>query len=230
MAMRTRRTRRTWRRALELQRQVRSPLLPASARPLAVALLVACVALTVFLAGWYTHQTRAGWLDAAIDIRVQALLGGHPAVASLVRLGNPIPVTMMTALLVTACLATRRWRAAVLVAIAVSGAGALTELLLKPLVRRTFTGELSFPSGRATGVFALAVAFAILLVDPPGPRMPAYLRVLLALAALLAASIVAVATVGVHYHYATDTVGGAAVATTTVLLTALVVDRIPKRR
>ena len=220
-----------WRQTLErLQRPVRSALLPASARPVAVALLVACVALTVFLAGWYTHQTRAGWLDAAIDIRVQALLGGHPAVASLVRLGNPIPVTMMTALLVTACLATRRWRAAVLVAIAVSGAGALTELLLKPLVRRTFTGELSFPSGRATGVFALAVAFAILLVDPPGPRLPAYLRVLLALAALLAASIVAVATVGVHYHYATDTVGGAAVATATVLLTALVVDRIPKRR
>jgi undecaprenyl-diphosphatase len=163
-----------------------------------MALLVVCVALTVFLAEWYTHQTRAGWLDTAIDIRVQSLLGRHPAVASLVRLGGPIPVTTMTALLVIVCLATRRRRAAVLVVIAVSGAEAVTELLLKPLVRRTLAGELSFPSGHTTGVFALAVAFAILLVDPPRPRMPTYLRVLLALAALLAASIVAVAIVDMH--------------------------------
>jgi membrane-associated phospholipid phosphatase len=57
------------------------------------------------------------------------------------------------------------------------------------------------------------------------PRLPAALRLLLALAAVLAAGAVAVALVGLGIHYFTDTVGGAAVATAVVLATALILDR-----
>jgi membrane-associated phospholipid phosphatase len=190
-------------------------------------LLAACVALTALLGARYTHQIQAGRLDTAIDVRVQALLGGHPTMLSLVRLGDPVPMTAMTAALILACLVTRRWRGAVLVAVAVPGAVALTELLLKPFIHRTLAGQLSFPSGHATGVFTLAAAFAVLLVDPPRPRIPADLRAFTALGAFFAAAIVATAIVGVHSHYATDTVAGAAVGTAVVLLTALVLDRLP---
>jgi membrane-associated phospholipid phosphatase len=105
-----------------------------------------------------------------------------------------------------------------------------TEAVLKPVVHRTLTGEVSFPSGHATGVYAVAVAFAVLLVAPPHPRMPASLRMLLALTALSAASTVAVAIVAAQAHYATDTLGGAAVATAVVMLTALVLDTLAPKR
>jgi membrane-associated phospholipid phosphatase len=220
--------RRTWRRALEhLPRPVPRPLLPAAVRPLAAGLLAVCVAVTVLLGAWFRHHTRAGWLDTAVDVRVRAGLGGHLATLNLLAgLGDPVPVTVMTAALLLACLATRRWRGAVLVAVAVPAAAALTQLLLKPLIGRTLQGDLSFPSGTATGVFALAAAFAVLLAGPVRPRMPAALRLLLALAAVLAAGAVAVALVGLGVHYFTDTVGGAAVGTAVVLATALILDRL----
>jgi membrane-associated phospholipid phosphatase len=224
--------RRTWRRALEhLPRPVPRPLLPAAVRPLTAALLAACVAVTVLLGAWFRHHTRAGWLDTAVDVRVQASLGGHLATLNLLAgFGDPVPVTAMTAALLLVCLATRRWRGAVLVTVAVPAAAALTQLLLKPLIGRTLQGDLSFPSGTATGVFALAAAFAVLLAGPVRPRMPAALRLLLALAAFLAAGAVAVALVGLGIHYFTDTVGGAAVGTAVVLATALILDRLGPSR
>jgi membrane-associated phospholipid phosphatase len=170
-------------------------------------------------------------LDAAIDGRVRAVLGDHSTPLSLVvHLGDPHAVTLMAVALVLGCLATRRWRAAALVAMAVPAAAVLTKLLLQPLIHRTLTGGVSFPSGHATGVFALAVTFGVLLVNPPYPRVPARLRVVLALAALAVAGIVAVALVSLSFHYTTDTVGGAAVATAVVLLIALILDVFPAAR
>jgi undecaprenyl-diphosphatase len=207
------------------------PLLPAAIRPLAAALLAACVAVTVFLGARFSQYTRAGRLDTAVDARVQAVLGGHLVLLNrLAAAGDPIPVTAMTAALLLACLATRRRRGAVLVAVAVPVAAVLTELVLKPVIGRTLAGELSFPSGHATGVFAVAAAFAVLLVDPLQPRMPAPLRLLLVLAVLLAACAVAAALVGMRAHYFTDTVGGAGVGTAVVLATALILDWLAPSR
>ena len=200
-------------------------LLPAAIRPLAAALFAACVVVMVILGALVTHQTRAGWLDTAVEARVRASLGGEPGILNLlVRLGDPIPVTVMTTALVLACLATRRWRGAVLVAVAVPAAGAIAQFVLKPLIDRTSFGYLSFPSGRATSVFALAAAIAVLLADPPRRRMTPVLRLLLALTALLAAAAVAVAVVDEGIHYFTDAVGGAAVGIGVVLLTAFILD------
>ena len=209
------------------RRIVPRPLLPAALRPPAVALVTVCAAVTAILGVSFSHQTRAGWLDMAVDTRVQASLGGYRKMLGLLAgLGDPVPMAAMTAALVLACLVTRRWRGAVLAAVAVPAAGALTQFLLKPLAGRTLLGDLSFPSGHSTGVFALVTAFAVLLAGPARPRLPAAARMLLALTALLAAGAVAVALVGLHAHYFTDTVGGAAVGTAVVLMIALILDRL----
>jgi membrane-associated phospholipid phosphatase len=202
------------------------PLVPAAMRPLAAAVLAVCVAATVLLGAFVARQTRAEPLDAWFDTRIQAGLGGQRRVLNdLSGLGDLIPVAVLTAVLVLACLVTRRWRGAVLVAVAVPAAASITEFVLKPLIGRTLMGDLSFPSGNETRVFALAAALAVLLADPPRARIPAAARVLLALAALLVAGAAGVALVGLGHHYFTDTVGGAAVGVAVVLATAFILDR-----
>jgi membrane-associated phospholipid phosphatase len=200
-------------------------LLPASTRRPATTLVLACVAITTLLGIRYRDQTRAGRLDSAIDGRVRAALAEHPTPLNLVtHLGDPPFVTLLAAVLVAGCLGYRWWRGAALVAIAVPTAAVLTKLLLQPLIHRTLTGGVSYPSGHATGAFALAVACAVLLLNLP--RIPRRTRSLLTVAALLAAVAVAVALVALNFHYATDTIGGAALATAVVLSTALALDRI----
>lgn len=201
------------------------PLLTAAARPLAATVVVACLAVTALLGALVWHQTQAGWLDGSVDLRVRAAAGGHWRLLDFVVLfGRSAQVTVMAAVLTLACVAARRWRGAVLVAIAVPAAGALTEFLLKPLFGRLLSGQLSYPSGHTTGVIALAVTFAVLLADPSRPRLPAAVRLLLAALAFLAAGAVAVAVVALGLHYFTDTIGGAATGTAVVLLTALSID------
>ena len=183
--------------------------------------------MTAALGALFLHQAHAGWLDGAVDGRLRASLGSHQAVLGrVVGLGDPVPVTVITVVLLLACIAGRRWRGAVLLAVAVPAAAALTELLFKPLVGRTLSGGLSFPSGHATGMFALTAVIAVLLLGPQRPRLPAALRVALALCAYAAAVAVAVALVSLGLHYFTDTVGGAAVGTAVVLSAALILDRL----
>jgi membrane-associated phospholipid phosphatase len=202
-------------------------LVPAAMRSLAAAVLTVCAAVTALLGALFARQTQAGSFDAWADARIQAALAGQRRVLNdLSGLGDLRPVAAMTAALILVCLVTRRWRGAVLVAVAVPAAAGVTELVLKPLIGRTLTGDLSFPSGNETRVFALAAAFAVLLADPPRARIPAAVRLLLALAALLVAGTVGVAMVGLGHHYFTDAVGGAAVGVGMVLATTLILDRL----
>jgi membrane-associated phospholipid phosphatase len=146
----------------------------------------------------------------------------------VVHLGDPLTVTTLAGLLLLACLATRRWRGAALVAVAAPAATGLTKILLQPLIHRTLTGGVSFPSGHATGAFVLAAMFAVLLVNPGRPAIRVGVRAALAVVAVLAALLVAVALVALDFHYATDTVAGGAVAIAVVLLAALVIDLLPE--
>jgi membrane-associated phospholipid phosphatase len=215
------------------QRPAARPLLPPAARRPAVALLAVCVAVTAVLGVLFAHQTQPGWLDSAIDARLRSGLSGYPALLNRVSmLGTLGPVAAMTTAMAVACLATRRWRGALLAVIAVPTAEVITELVLKPLVDRTMRGQLSFPSGHTTGVFVLAAVFTVLMTGPPRPRLPAAARVPLILAAYLAATATAVAMIGMGAHYFTDTVGAVAVAVGTVLATALAIDKLtaPDRR
>jgi hypothetical protein len=55
------------------------PLLPASARPWAGALLACCAIVVAALGVLFTHQTTADRLDQAVDSRIITWLGGHPS-------------------------------------------------------------------------------------------------------------------------------------------------------
>jgi membrane-associated phospholipid phosphatase len=204
------------------------PLLPAAARPLAVAVVVVCVLVIVAQGVWIRHGMETGWMDTAVDAKVRADLGGHHLLlAVLVWPGEPVPVTAMAAALTLACLFWRRYRGAALIAISLPLAAAITELVLKPLIGRTSWGD-PFPSGHITNVVALAAALAVLLATTPA-GMPRLLRHVLALTGFLAVAAVAFGVIGANMHHFSDTIGGAAVGAGTVLLTALLLDLLSRR-
>ena len=127
-----------------------------------VAMAVACVLVVAVQAVWLRHGMETGWVDAAVDAKVVASLGGHPMLlATLVWPGEPVPAAAMAAALVLACILRRRYGQAALVAISVPLATALTEVVLKPLIGQTSWGN-PFPSGHVTRVAALATALAVL--------------------------------------------------------------------
>jgi membrane-associated phospholipid phosphatase len=198
------------------------PLLPDGARRPAVVIVVVCVGVTAVLGMLLGHGAHSDWVDAAIDARVRAALIGDPTLLKVLdRLGTTAPVAVMTAILALACALRRRYRGAMLLVISVPAAAAITEWVLKPLVGRTLMGFLSFPSGHATGTFALATAVTVLLAGAQGART---LRLILSAAAFLLAAAVAVAMIAAGFHYFTDAIAGAAVGAGTVLLTALILD------
>jgi membrane-associated phospholipid phosphatase len=204
------------------------PLLPPTARPLAVAIVVVCVLVTAVQGVWLRHGMETGRVDTAVDAKVLASLGGHPVLlAVLVWPGAPVAVTAMAAALVLACIRRRRYGEAAFVAVSVPLATAITQLVLKPLIGRTPWGN-PFPSGHVTSVVALATALTVLLAGAPA-MMPRLLRLVLAFTAFLIAAAVAVGVIGANMHHFTDTVGGADVGTGTVLLTALVLDLISQK-
>jgi membrane-associated phospholipid phosphatase len=215
----------TWRRRLG---PVRQELLPGRLRLPAALLLAACIAVTAALAVHLAGRGQPGWIDSAIDPRIKADMSHWPALLTwLPEFGTKGPVALVTAALVVACAATRRWSGAVLVAVTEPAAIGLTEYVLKPLVGRG-TGE-SFPSGHAASMFALAAICAVLLIDPPGRRVRGVVRLLLVLAALILATAVSAAMVAIGAHYFTDAVAGAAVGTGLVLACALTLDLVISR-
>jgi membrane-associated phospholipid phosphatase len=207
------------------------PLLAASARPWAGALLACCAVLVAVLGVLFAHQASADGLDGAIDSRIIAWLGGHRGLLLwLATPGSLIPAAMLCAVIVAACLLAGRLNGAVLAAAAVPVAVGLDEALLKPLIHRTYWGNLVYPSGHTTAVFTLAATVTVLLLVPPRPAKAAALRVLVPVAACVLGVVVAIAVIGLHWHYFTDTVAGAAVAIGTVCGLALLLDLPAVRR
>jgi undecaprenyl-diphosphatase len=208
-----------------VSRPLPHPLLPLRLRPAAAGLLAACAVVTLVLGILFAGQTHAGRLDASADAWFRSGLSQDQSLLHVLAwLGDFGPVTAMIAALVLACAVARRWRGCVLAAIAVPAASALTEFVFKPLTDRTLTGWLSYPSGHATGMFALAAVGWMLLANPAGQRRPGAVRLMVASGAFLLAAAVSVAMVSLGFHYFTDTIGGAAVGTATVLVSAFVID------
>jgi membrane-associated phospholipid phosphatase len=129
-----------------------------------------------------------------------------------------------------ACLLTGRLNGAVLAAAAVPAAVGLDEGLLKPLVHRTYLGNVVYPSGHTTAMITLAATVTVLLLIPPQPARAGALRVLVPAAACVLGAVVAVALIGLRWHYFTDTVAGAAVGIGTVCGLALILDLPAARR
>ena len=204
------------------------PLLPGRARRAAMivpALLYRCADRRRRPRGG-PHAGRAP-LDRGIDRWVITRLHTHLHGAfQITNLGNPTPMITLTIIIVLACLTVRRVNGAVLAVAAALVANALTEVVLKPIVaeRIGHPGVLSYPSGHTTSVFTLVAVVAVLLVDPPQTRLPGWLRLLLVILAVAVGVTVAICLIAIQFHYFTDTIGGACVATGTVLGIALLLD------
>ncbi len=132
--------------------------------PVAVVAVVAAVGVIV-LGVHFAGDTHAGPLDRTLggplDMRhgLVKVLG-----QGFADLGNPLPVALALVVLAGTAFAVRGPRG---LALALGGpvlAMAATSLVLKPIVDRTRSGELAFPSGHTTAIASLAVAAGTLLL------------------------------------------------------------------
>jgi membrane-associated phospholipid phosphatase len=198
------------------------PLLADCARPRAIALLAGCVILVAVLGTVFARQSTADAFDRAVDSPVIAWFAHRQNSAGWLSLaGTPIPAAGLTAVIVAACLLAGRLNGAVLAAAAVPVATVLNETLIKPLVHRTYLGQVVYPSGHAATIFALAATVTVLVLGAPRRLRVPILTVTYAVAVAVVAGVI-----GLRYHYFTDTVAGAAVGTGTVCGLALILDLI----
>jgi membrane-associated phospholipid phosphatase len=191
-----------------------------------VVAVVVLAAASVAVLGWhFAGDTHAGPLDQSlageVDMRhgVARFLG-----QGFADLGNPLPVAVGLLALTVVAYVIRGPRGLALALLGPLLAMIATSLLLKPLIDRTRSGALAFPSGHTTAIGSMAVAAGTLLL---GWRVvPRVLR--WAGAGILALLVTAVGAsmVGRGYHYPSDTVGAVGVALAVVLLVALVVDAV----
>jgi len=225
----------TWPQTSERAARRQSPLLPPAARPAAAVIGVLCVAATLVMIVLFWHGTGPSWADSVVDGAVHRVLpwARRRPLRDIADLGNPAWVIVLTAVLAAGCLVLGRFRAAVLAAVSVPAAAAVTELL-KPVVDRRLSGApgypsgVSFPSGHASGLFSLAAVLCVLVMTQ-APRMRRAVRLLIALAGFLVAAAVAVAVIALYRHYFTDTVAAAAISIAVVLCVAYIVD-LPRWR
>ena len=202
-------------------------LMPAWSRRAAVAVLTCCAIFVAVVGQVVNALPETQRLDAGADLAVMHAVRQHQDVMHLVAgLGEKAAVSVLTAVLVLVCLALRRLNGALLAAIAMPVAPALTEFALKPA---SPDGYASFPSGHTTATFAGATVVCILLAAP-GTRLSRVWRLTLALGAQAAGVAVAVAVIGLGMHSLTDAVGGAAVGIGVALSVALLLDRPLARR
>lgn len=171
-------------------------------------------------------------LDAAAPAAGHAWLTHATAARVVARvvtdLGSPVAVNVIAAIAVIILLVVRRWRAAVLIAIARLGELA-TVSLLKVAVHRprpdllpqlTSAAGTSFPSGHAGGSAAVYGAVAIVV----GASLGAAARRRLLVGVAVWVTLIAASRVLLGVHYPTDVMGGIAAG---VLWVALAVALIP---
>jgi membrane-associated phospholipid phosphatase len=165
--------------------------------------------------------SRAGTApDRAFAGVVHARLGEQDLLLRLLVLPTE-PAVLIAAImaLVVASLARRRVSAAVLAVAGPAVTVTLTSGVLKPVFGRFHGDHLAYPSGHTAGLVSVLAVLAVL-----GGSATLRRAAIGAGAALL--PLVAVGMVGLHYHYLTDVVGGAACA---VALT-LAVIALPRCR
>ncbi len=209
----------------------RPPLLAASARIRAAALLACCALFVAILGVLVARQTQPDRFDRAVDAPVIAWAGGHTQLALwLVAMASTIPAAALSVVIVIACLLARRPNGAVLAAVAVPVVAALNDGLLKHLFHRTYQGLLSYPSGHTATMSTLAATLTILLAIPPRPTRAKTLQWVIPAVACLLVILVAVGVIGLRYHYFTDTLAGAAEGVATVVALALLLDLPPIKR
>jgi len=204
----------------EPARRYRHSLIPLRGRLAAIVIVAACVITLGVLSALIYHGSAPDALDKAVFRWVRPHRIG---LGPLSAVGDTVPMGLLTVVLCYCCLALRRYRGAIMVALAVPIASGITELL-KHVIHRIYIDFLSFPSGHTTATFALITCIAVLLIDPPATKAPASMRVVLAVLSVGLGGMVALALVAVKFHYVTDTIGGAAVGIGVTLTLALALD------
>ena len=205
------------------------PLLAASARSRAGVLLAGCAVLVAVLGAVFARQDTADRFDRAVDAPVITWFAGHHTLALWLAFpGTTIPAVVLTAALALGFLLTGRRRGAVLAILAVPVTAVITDGLLKPLVHRTYIGQVVYPSGHTATIAAMAATATVLLLAPPRPEMARPVRVLILAVAYLACVAVVVGVIALRFHYFTDTVAGAAVGIGTVCGLALGISQFQR--
>lgn len=208
-----------------------SALLAPSARRWALALLICCGILVAVLGVLFAHQTTPDSFDHAVDSPIISMFRGRQGQSLwLAAPGSSIPATALCAAIVLACLLSGRLNGAILAALAFPAAVGLDDGLLKHLFHRTYLGQLAYPSGHTTAIFALAATAAVLCLGPLRPARARPLWVVIPVIGCLLGLAVAVGVIGLQWHYFTDTVAGAAVGIGAACGLALILDLPAARR
>jgi len=203
------------------------PLLTDARRTRAWPVLAGCVIVVAALGLLFSGQTQPDGFDSVVDTALAAPFSGHRGVLPWLALpGSTIPLIVASAAIAVGCLLARRRNGVLLAVTAVPVTAFLNDRVLKHLFDRTLLGALSFPSGHTASAMSVVTVLGVLLHDP-ARRTAA--RTALVIAACVVPVLVAVGVIGLRWHYFTDTVGGAALGTGTVLALALLIDLIPAR-
>lgn len=195
-------------------------------RPLPAAVVLAASAVAFAVLAVLVHDRGDNRADLAVFVRIRAHVPVW-IVDKTLHLTDPILIVALFVALVIWALARRHWTAVVLAVVVPIGSVLMTEHVLKPLVHRTDTGALAFPSGHETGVASFAcVAGALLLASNARRLVKVTGLVVLAADVVLAA----VALVGNAYHYATDTIGSLLWCLVVTITVALALDAVSGSR
>jgi hypothetical protein len=214
--------------------RARRPIVAAPLRPFALVLAVLAAGALAGLSIAFAGDRRGTSLDDSLARRMFTGFGSTLRAFTLHTSDQHLTASLLVVIVVGALLF-RRWDIAVFATASPLLAIFLTEVVLKPVVGRYLSYEFvglalphsgAFPSGHETGLAALTVELAVLVLRAP---IAAVWR---ALAVVLLAVWTAVGAVGLAanlYHYATDCVGGVLVSLAVVLGVALVVDALWSR-
>jgi membrane-associated phospholipid phosphatase len=204
------------------------PLLRDARRTRAWPLLATCVIVIAALGLLLRGQAQPDGLDSVIDTAMVASFSGHQGVLPWLALpGSTIPLIAVSVAIAVGCLFARRPNGVVLAVTAIPVTAFLDDTVLKHLVDRTHLGQLSFPSGHTASAMTLATVLGVLLHDPARRTPTRVARAALVVVACAVTALVAAGVIGLRWHYFTDTVGGVALGTGTVLTLAFLIDLAP---
>lgn len=171
-------------------------------RPRLKVIALMCLLATAIL-GWAVAHGRSPY---GFEKPVLAWLGPPSANSSWAdlaeRLAAPVIGAVLVVSFVLGFVKQAFFRVVVYTALAAS-ALLISENVVKPLVHRTYQGELTFPSGHVTAVSATALAMWLALYPLLGTRMR-NITLVLGVAWILSISL---AVVGAYWHTPLDTIG-----------------------
>jgi undecaprenyl-diphosphatase len=212
--------------------RVRWPLIKPQARPAALRVVIAAPLVFGLFTVILWHKYGPTGLDRLVGRHLITNPYGYGSAGTraIANLGGPVWIPVLTTVAAIVLLGLRHWRAVALLVIVTPLASALSEWLFKPLIDRSMVhGTVSataFPSGHATGIFTFGFALSTIALGAAATPRARLVALLVSVAAATAGIAVSLALVAAQYHYITDTVGGALVALTVVLGTALLIDTV----